>query len=233
MSFLKKLFGKSETEKQSLETPIEEVKKDREGYVNVGQSIFPIIKPEDDPRIKASLNNSPILAEKLSDGIVICYVLDMGNNFEMISQKHLNDFGLTLEDVKQVAYRNLINKVNSNCKIGIMDFSSQNPQIKPFYRIDMDNNFNPSMMLLDEFWETTAKNIVKSETIAVSIPAKNIILFSDMKLMESFRTMRSIASQLYDASVKDGIQLTKNTYIRKNGKWVLFLDTEEQMAELW
>ena len=233
MSFLKKLFGKTETAKQSLETPIEQVKKDREGVVSVGQSIFPVIKADDDPRLKIAAINNPVLTEKIADGIVLCFVLDMGNNFEMISQKHLEDFGLTHQDIKQVAIRNLVNKVNANCKVGVMDYSFQNPQIKPFYNIEMDNNLNPSMMILDEFWETTAKNIVKSDTIAVSIPAKNILLFSDMKLMESFRTMRPIANQLYDASREDKIELTKNTYIRKNGKWILFLDTEEQMAELW
>jgi uncharacterized protein YtpQ (UPF0354 family) len=233
MSFLSKLFGKDKLDNTQLNKSIEEVKKDREGYLNVGQSIFPIIKSEDDQKIKMSLNSNPIVTEKISDGIVLCYVLDMGNTFEMISQKHLNDFGLTIQDVKQVALRNLTNKVNSNCKVGVMDLSDQNPKIKPFYRIEMDNNFNPSMMLLDEFWETTAKQIVKSDTIAVSIPAKNILFFSDMKLMESFRTMRPVANQMYDSSVQDNIQLTKNTYIRKNGKWILFLDTEEQMAELW
>jgi uncharacterized protein YtpQ (UPF0354 family) len=231
MSFLSNLFGKSKPSK--LDLPIEEVKKDREEYLNVGQSIFPIIKSEDDPKIKLLPNNNPILTEKISDGILLCYVLDLGNTFEMISQKHLNDFGLTIQDVKQVAIRNLINKVNTNCKIAVMDLSDQNPKIKPFYRIEMDNNFNPSMMLLDDFWESTAKNIVKSDTIAVSIPAKNLIFFSDMKVMESFRTMRPVAAQMFDASVQDGIQLTKNTYIRKNGKWILFLDTDAQMAELW
>lgn len=235
MGLFDKLFGKKESKPatQSLETPIADVKKDREGYVNVGQSIFPVIKPSDDPRIKMSANNNPILTDPLSEGIVTCYVLDMGDNFEMLSQSHLQSFGLTIEDVRNVAIRNLINKVNANCKIGIMDFSDQNPAIKPFFKVDMDNNFNPSMMLLDEFWESTAKNIVKSDTIAVSIPAKNLLFFSDMKLMESFRTMRPVANQMYDASVNDGIALTTNTYIRKNGKWILFLDTEEQMAELW
>lgn len=235
MGLFDKLFGKKESmpATQSLDTPIADVKKDREGYVNVGQSIFPVIKPSDDPRIKMSVNNNLILTDPLSEGIVTCYVLDMGDNFEMLSQSHLQSFGLTIEDVRNVAIRNLINKVNANCKIGIMDFSDQNPAIKPFFKVDMDNNFNPSMMLLDEFWESTAKKIVKSDTIAVSIPAKNLLFFSDMKLMESFRTMRPVANQMYDASVNDGIALTTNTYIRKNGKWILFLDTEEQMAELW
>ncbi|WP_273209891.1 DUF1444 family protein [Runella zeae] len=235
MGLFDKLFGKKEnqTTRQSLDTPISEVKKDREEYVNVGQSIFPVIKSVDDPKIKMAANNNPILTDQLSDGIVTCYVLDMGNTFEMLSQSHLQNFGLTIDDVRQVAMRNLINKVNTNCQIGVMDFSDQNPEIKPFYRVEMDANFNPSMMLLDEFWESTAKDIVKSDTIAVSIPAKNLLFFSDMKLMESFRTMRPVANQMYEASVSDGIALTTNTYIRKNGKWILFLDTEEQMEKLW
>lgn len=235
MGLFDKIFGKktSKSAEHSLETSISEMQKYREGYVNVGQSIFPVIKSADDPKIKMSANNNPLLVDPLSDGIVTCFVLDMGDNFEMLSQSHLKDFGLSIEDVRQVAIRNLINKVNSNCKIGVMDLSDQNPAIKPFYRVEMDNNFNPSIMLLDEFWESTAQNIVKSDTIAVSIPAKNLLFFSDMKLMESFRTMRPVANQMYEASVSDGIALTNNTYIRKNGKWILFLDTEEQMAELW
>ena len=235
MGIFDKLFSKKETEntKKSLNTPVSEIKKDRENYVNLGQSIFPVVKSADDQKIKMSANNNPILTDPLCDGIVTCYVLDMGSNFEMLSQSHLRDFSLTIDDVRKVALRNLINKVNSNCKVAIMDLSAQNPAVKPFYRVEMDNNFNPSMMLLDEFWESTAKKIVNSDTIAVSIPAKNLLFFSDMKLMESFRTMRPVARQMYEASIGDGIALSTNTYIRKNGKWILFLDTEEQMAELW
>lgn len=235
MGLFDKFFGKKKSQQTGhpLDKPISEVKKDREGYVNLGQNIFPVIKSVDDPRIKMAVNNNPLLTDPLSDGIVTCYVLDMGDNFEMLSQSHLKDFGLTIDDIRQVALRNLVNKVNANCKIGVMDLSDQNPAIKPFYSVEMDNNFNPSMMLIEEFWEKTAKDIVKSDTIAVSIPAKNLLFFSDMKLMESFRTMRPVANQMYEASVSDGIALTTNTYIRKNGKWILFLNTEEQMAELW
>jgi len=236
MGFFDRLFGKKEEQstKYSLDTPIEDFKKEREGYVNVGQNIFPIIKSEDDPKINLSASIAgAVLKDSFADGIVVCYVLDMGDNFEMLTTKHLINFGLTIEDVRQVATRNLVNKVNTKCQVGVMDLSDSSPKAKPFFRLDMDNNFNPSMMLLDEFWDESAKEMVKSDTIAVSIPAKNILLFSDMKLMESFRTMRPVANQLYESSISDGIALTKNTFIRKNGKWVLFLDTPEQMAELW
>jgi hypothetical protein len=87
-------------------------------------------------------------------------------------------------------------------------------------------------MLLDDFWDRTAKEITKSDLIAVSIPATNIIFMSDFKLMESFRTMIPFASRLYDGSLQERLQLTKDTYIRKDGKWIKFLDTEEQFMEL-
>jgi len=54
-----------------------------------------------------------------------------------------------------------------------------------------------------------------------------------MLVMESFRTMRPVAQQMYKASIQDKIQLTTNTYIRKDGKWIKFEDTPEQMEELW
>jgi uncharacterized protein YtpQ (UPF0354 family) len=236
MGFFDKLFGKKEDNQgnsNSLNTPIAEIKREREGYLNVGQSIYPIIKNQDDPKIKLVFNDNTILTDELVDGIVICYVLDTGDTFEMLSTSHLKNFGLKIEDVRQVAMRNLINKVNSNCKIAPMDYSEQIPESKPFYRIEMDNNFNPSMMLLDEFWEANATKILNSDTIAVSIPAKNLMFFSDLKIMESFRTMKAIANKMHEVSIEEGLALTENTYLRINGKWVLFLDTEEQMEELF
>lgn len=235
MGLLGKLFGKKDSQPvgMSLDTPISEVKKDREGFVNVGQSIFPIIKEAGDPKITMFSNNHAIIADPLCDELVTCYVLDMGDKFELMSQSHLQNFGLGVQELRQVSIRNLIKRVNENCKIVEVDMSEQYPQSKPFYRVDMDVNFNPSMMLLDEFWESTVRSVIETDTIAVSIPAKNLLLFSDMKVMESFRTMRPIANQIYDASVSEGIALTTNTYIRKNGKWILFLDTEEQWEELW
>lgn len=235
MGLLDKLFGRKNKgeKKKSLEKSVSEVKKEREGYVSIGKSIFPVIKSQDDAKIKMSLGNNPILTDPLSDGIVVCYSLDLGDRFEMLSESHLKNFGLTQEDIRQVAKRNLINKLNEDCSIGTIDLADVSPEAKPFYKVDMDANFNPSIMLLDEFWDKMAEDIVPTDTIAVSIPAKNLLFFSDMKIMESFRTMRPFAEHMYDASVEDGIELTKNTYIRKNGKWILFLDTAEQLQELY
>ena len=177
-------------------------------------------------------NINKLITTEIAEGIVVCYVIDIGDKLERISERHLKQFNLDVEMVHNTAMRNLVDKVNENCKIGIQDYSATNPQIKPFYSVEFDSNYNPSMMLLSDFWETMAKEVTKSDMIAVSIPANNILFFSDFHLVESFRTMRPVANSLYDASIEDRLALTKETYIRKDGKWIRFLDTEEQYLEL-
>lgn len=248
MSFFKKLFG-SKTEKRvpekegktnqekanPLDKPVEEIKKEREGYVSLGRSIFPVIKSVDDPRIVMSQKSSAnkIITSPVAEGIVKCYVLDIGNTFEMISESHLKQFGLDQEVVDNTAFRNLVDRFNERNAVSIQDFSNHIPKAKPFYKIEMDANYPPSMMLIDEFWESTAREIVKTDRIAVSIPAKNLLFFSDFRLMESFRTMMPVAQQMYNVSIQDNIQLTTNTYIRKDGRWIRFDDTPQQWEKLW
>ena len=218
--------------KTGLDTPMEEVKKSTEGYVSLGRNIFPAIKSVDDPGIKLTKNSNPMITSHIADGIVLCYVIDIGDKLERICESHLKQFNLDADTIHKTAMRNLIDKVNGNTQIKVYDYSKTRPEIKPFYGVEFDSNYNPSIMMLDEFWDTTAKEVCKSDLIAVSIPANNIIFFSDFKLMESFRTMRPVANNMYDASIEDRLNLTKETYIRKDNKWIKFLDTEEQFIEL-
>ncbi len=217
----------------TLKTPIEEYKKQQEGAVNIGQSIYPIFKRKDDPKIHLLKGEQDIIKIDLLDDLYLCFNLDMGTHYEMIQNDLLQKTNLTIHELKAAALRNLVNKINLGCRVGTEDFSENIPQAKPFYSIQFDSNLNAMMFLVDDFWETTAQQIVKSDRIAIAMPAKNLIYFSDMRLMESFRTMRPVATHMFNASIEDGIHLTDKTYIRKDGKWVLFLDTEEQMADLW
>jgi uncharacterized protein YtpQ (UPF0354 family) len=235
MSFLKNLFGKkpNEENQQNIENIYTQPDKEKDGYINVGKNIFPVIRASGDPIfIVAQRNDNELITDEIAEGLIVAYVLDLANNHEYISKKHLERFLLTHEELKVISLRNLITKIGSTVNIGKLDFSDRNPNFKPFFRAIADKSLEPSLMLIDEFWKQ-AEQIVNSTLVAISLPAKNILLFSDMKLMESFRTMRPIAEQQYEKSKPDNTHLTNNTYIRKNGKWVLFLDTEQQMAELW
>jgi uncharacterized protein YtpQ (UPF0354 family) len=234
MGLFDKLFGKKEnTQKTSLETPIEEYKKKQEGSVNIGQSIYPIFKRKDDPKINLLKGEQEVIKIDFLDDLYLCFNLDMGSHYEMVQNDILQKTNITFDDLKAAAIRNLINKINTSCKVGVEDLSQNIPEAKPFYSVQFDNDLNSSIFLLDNFWETTAKEITKSDRVAVSMPAKNLIYFSDMRLMESFMTMRPVGKHMFNASINDGIHLTDKTYIRKDGKWILFLDTEEQLEVLW
>ncbi len=234
MKFLSKLFKKKEeTSKMSMETSIENYKKERDGGVSIGQSIYPIFKRKDDPKINLLKGSQEVIKIDFLDDLYLCFNLDMGAHYEMVQYELLEKTNLTIEDLKATALRNLTNKVNFSCKVGVEDFSEGIPQAKPFYSVQFDNDLNASIFLLDNFWDTQAQEIAKSDRIAVTLPAKNLIYFSDMRLMESFRTMRPVGIHMFNASKEEKIHLTDKTYIRKNGKWILFLDTEEQLEELW
>jgi uncharacterized protein YtpQ (UPF0354 family) len=224
---------KEQISKTTLNTSIEDYKKQNEGSVNIGQSIYPIFKRKDDQKINLLKGKQEVIKIDYLEDLYLCFNLDLGDHYEMVKYDLLEKTNLTIEELKSAAIRNLVNKINIDCKIGIEDFSENIKDAKPFYSIHFDNNLNSMIFLIDEFWETTAKEIVKSDRIAVTMPAKNLIYFSDMRLMESFRTMRPVGKHMFKASIEDNIHLTENTYIRKEGKWILFLDAEEQFEELW
>lgn len=153
MSIFKKLFGNktntpaskskptetpksnNEKAKNALNTPMEEVKKEAEGYTSLGRSIFPVLKDENDVGIKMVANTNPIISHKIVDGIVLCYVIDIGNNLQRISESHLSKFNLDKQIVHNTAVRNLIDKINIDCQIKVHDYSSQNENLKPFIAV--------------------------------------------------------------------------------------------------
>jgi len=99
MSIFKKLFGfKKENSSENLNssksdglnTPMEEVKRNTEGYINLGRSIFPVLKREDDEGIKITENINPLVKIQFIDGIVLCFVIDTGYPYEQARIKCLD-----------------------------------------------------------------------------------------------------------------------------------------------
>jgi len=131
MGLFDKLFGKKEnTQKTSLETPIEEYKKKQEGSVNIGQSIYPIFKRKDDPKINLLKGEQEVIKIDFLDDLYLCFNLDMGSHYEMVQNDILQKTNITFDDLKAAAIRNLINKINTSCKVGVEDLSQNIPEAK-------------------------------------------------------------------------------------------------------
>ena len=200
--------------------------------LSVGKSIFPMIRPADDSRILASkFTSNPVVTTQLAEGIVVAYGLDLGPNFEMITTGHCKKFSITVEDLIALSERNLLARTDGRINVEKMDFSSSIPEAEPFYRVRLDNNLDSSIMLVDDFWQQ-ASGMLRTNLVAVTLPAKNTLFFADYHSIFSFRLMRPFSSKMYEASKQDRIEVSPHTYIRKDDRWILFNDTEKQHAEL-
>jgi len=207
-----------------LEQTTEAFVKERKETISIGKSIFPLVRSAKDPRFsKNRMTSNVFITDELAEGIVMVYGLDIGDNFEIINENHCERFRLDKEELFSIAKRNLLNKTSGNIDIEQVDFSENIEGAQPFYRARLDNNLDTSLMLVDEFWEHVSK-MLKTDLIAVNLPAKNLLYFASLEQMFSFRTMRPVSGKMYEVSKKDGIEITPDTYIRKNGKWVLFSD---------
>jgi uncharacterized protein YtpQ (UPF0354 family) len=230
---LNKIFGKKENVEKEVKKKVEEenkqidVKKSTEN-LKLSEIIYPAIKRADDGRIISSNQENPIITKKFIEDLVIVYNLDFGDRFEMLSNSRLNEINLPIDVIHQHAINNLRKKATNN--IGYMDIDppEEIKGGKSFQRIMLDNNFDPSLMLLDELWPQFSKNL-NDKLVGVCIPAKNILAistFSDDNI--SYRTMRILAKQTYEASKSENIELTNESYVWKEGRFIKFLDTEEQ-----
>lgn len=200
--------------------------------IPVGKNIFPMIKPADDSRILASrFTSNPVITRDLAQGIVITYGLDIGQGFELITTNHCKQFGISDQELAALSARNLHTRTDGRINIEKMDFSASIPEAEPFYRVRLDNNLDSSVMLVDEFWKQ-ASSMLKTDLIAVTLPAKNTLYFADYHSIFSFRLMRPFSGKMYEASKQDRIEISPNTYVRKNNRWILFDDTEKQHMEL-
>ena len=200
--------------------------------VSVGRSIYPMIKSADDARIIASRHSpNPIITRDLAEGIVVTYALDVGTNFEFITPSHCQQFAINDDDLIALSERNLLARSQGKINVEKMDFTATIPEAEPFYRVRLDNNLDSSIMLVDDFWKHVCSEL-RTELVAVTLPAKNILFFADYHKIFSFRLMRPFSGKMYEASKQDHIEISPNTYIRKDGRWILFNDTEKQHIEL-
>lgn len=218
MKFLKNLFKTRKSPHSNSST--DEIAKEKD--TSLHKYIFPVIKSVEDPSIISSANNNPIIKKNLAEGITICFVLDTESKFEYIHKSHLEKLDLEITELYDISIKNLKSDFYKNNNISKIDLSSDIPEAKPFYKVEMNANFPPSMMLIDEFWNKTILNFIKSKTIAVSLPAKNLFFVSDFNDTNSFRAMKIFGEHMYNASIQDSIPLSQNIYLRKDNEWTLF-----------
>jgi len=158
-----------------------------------------------EPAIQLSKGDSPVLLD-LSNGLVVSYVLDEGDQLEYIRYRDLESSALRIEDLHSMALQNLLRHV------------SQKTRVQPhgsIFAVFVDNNFEASLLLLNEVWNSSFRSFVTGQ-YAVAIPARDMLAFGDASSPEAMEDLAAVIGNVFP----DGDHLISDRiFVRINQDW--------------
>lgn len=200
MSFLKKLFSKKEQ------------KQEEDRGINLGESVYPILKTATDPLLQIGKNTDQALSTyEIAEDLRLLIGLDVGDQFQYLKQSDLEKFGFSQRDLINAAYHNIGPRLQQELKVGQSRFSQGEHM---FYEFLFDPNHLGALILMDEVWKQMALDKLKLKAVVAAMPAKNILMFSDLFDLPSTVNMYQTNKLVYEASKEDNIEFSENLYIR-------------------
>ena len=167
--------------------------------------------PEDDRATVLELSHvdSPVL-RPLATGLLVAYVVDMGDAFSLVQNRHLEEDGLSPDELHRIALGNLSSIAYSG-RLQVHPHPSGSS-----FAATMGGNFEASLILIDELWDDTFRQFIQGE-YAVAIPARDILGFCDGNSPEGLAELHRIVERMYPAG--DHL-LSDKLFLRQKGKWV-------------
>ena len=153
-------------------------------FEEVKANIYPWIKKIENDGASSDMEyvidtpTKPFLAD-----LVIFFVADMGNRFEILQQAHIPE-DMTVDDLYALATQNLIN--NIEFKLTPTNFGG--------YGILAGGNHEAGALCLDYLWEICAGKI--GENLIVSVPAKDMLLMVGASQTMEFAAMKSLSANI-------------------------------------
>jgi uncharacterized protein YtpQ (UPF0354 family) len=207
MSLFDKLFGKSKKDQSNNIQP------QTTGSLIDLQKVFPRIKglfdnENPDPvrssvEIAISVDDAPVI-KPLAEGIGICYMIDKGDSYQVIQNKHLST-DLTIDKLHDAALTNMA--------IAISDKTQVNGDPKNAMMVTNGGNLEAAMLLADFLWEQIEP--VFEDKICVAIPANDLLFIAGKNSSVGRQTLRTLVKQYFDNSETKGL-IVRHIYERDN-----------------
>jgi uncharacterized protein YtpQ (UPF0354 family) len=217
MSFLKKLFGNTKrTQGVNADQSNSIEKIDLKKVYPRIKGIYDDENPDPAPKhnsdeVHASLAQSPVF-KALARGIAIFYMIDKGNSFQIIQNKHLTN-DITIDKLHDAALTNMA--------IAISDKTQVNGDPNNVMMVTNGGNFEATMLLADFFWEQIEP--VFKDRICVAIPANDLLFIAAKHNAAGRENLRKLIKQYFENQETRGL-IVRNIYERNAGTWT-FVET--------
>jgi hypothetical protein len=159
--------------------------------------------------------DEPIL-RPLGNGMLVAYLVDEGNHFAWVQQKHLTAEGVTPIALHEQGVLNLARKASE-----ILRVTDQGK----FFACFLDGNFEASLLLLDDLWDRHLSELVPNGFIA-GVPARDILMFCDV---QSESGIREISERTERVWPNGDHLLRREPYVRGNRGWHRY-DAQQALA---
>lgn len=163
--------------------------------------------------VTLSGDDEPIL-RPLGNGLVVAYLVDEGDRFVWVQQRHVTAEGVTQVELHQQSLLNLDRKANE--MLSVTDLGS-------FFACVLDGNFEASLLLLDNLWDKQLSELVPNGFIA-GVPARDILMFCDSN---SEPGMKEISERIERVWPEGDHLLRRELYVRDNRSWHIRTPAEE------
>jgi uncharacterized protein YtpQ (UPF0354 family) len=175
------------------------------------KGIYDDLNPDPAPEtskgeIQLSHSDSPIF-RPLAKGIAIFYMVDEGDAYDIIQNRHLTD-GITIEKIHEHAIKNMVDLVADKTEIR----GDSNDAIM----VTNGGNFEATMLLADYFWEYIEAEF--HDKVYVAIPAKDLLFITGKNNPSGLENLKGVVRKLYDENAIDS-PIVRNIYERIDGNW--------------
>jgi uncharacterized protein YtpQ (UPF0354 family) len=145
--------------------------------------------------------------QRFTEDLIIQYVVDAPKFMLHLTNQHLADLNVSVEELHKIAVTNLIQMLPAPAIL----------EAGGFYRIQTDNNYEASLVFLDDIWDKFPFNVPGE--IVVAVPARDSLLVTGSKVPNGVRILSKLAQEVYGNS---SYPISSELLIRREGKFVQY-----------
>lgn len=153
--------------------------------------------------------DSPVLRQ-LGNGLMIAYLVDEGDHFAYVQNRHLAQAKLGADILHEQALLNLSSVIGSQAEV--RKFGS-------VYLVMAGGCFEASLILCDEFWSSWYSDLTTDNFIA-AFPARDVLVFGDSSRDNTIAELKELCANTA-GSVEH--PLTPTLYQRGKNGWTPLL----------
>jgi uncharacterized protein YtpQ (UPF0354 family) len=175
-------------------------------------------EPTGDEGMAIPESEHPVL-KPWSDDLVVAYLVDQGDHFEYVQQRHLASLNVE-PNLSDTSLQTASKGLHEMGLINLAHVASQKLRVANYGAIRavfLDGHFEASLLLLDDLWNKTFAAEAPNGAVA-AVPSRDVLAFCDAKSEQGLQELQALVDRVWAAN-GDHL-LTRTLYQRVNDGWV-------------